>query len=110
MTRTAILAVLPLVFSGTTAFAEATQDGAAHLTEVFQTYLGTTEGVVSVEVAGASYTLTLDAAPLAKMAADAGGTATLTPIVMTLTDNGDGTWAVLQDQALSMAVHCAGCR
>lgn len=108
MTRTAILAILPLVFAGTTAFAEATDAGAARLTEVFQTYLGKTEGVVTVEVDGDSYTLTLDAAPFAAMTASAGGTASITPMVMTLTDNGDGTWDVVQDQALTMSLAVPG--
>jgi len=108
MTRTAILAILPLVFAGTTAFAEATDEGAARLTEVFQTYLGKTEGVVTVEVDGDSYTLTLDAAPFAAMAASSGGTASITPMVMTLTDNGDGTWDVMQDQALTMSFAVPG--
>ncbi len=108
MNRTAILAVLPLIFSGSTAFAQATDDGAAHLTQVFQTYLGSTAGVVTVKPNGDAYTLTLDAAPLLKMAAQSGGTASLSPLVMNLTDNGDGTWKVTQDQALSLAFSMPG--
>lgn len=108
MTKTAILAVLPLIFTGSAVFADATEDGAAHLTEVFQTYLGTAEGVVSVEVDGDAYTLTLDAAPLIAQATAAGGSATVTPLVMTLTDNGDGTWGVSQDQAVSMTFSMPG--
>ena len=108
MNRTAILAVLPLVFTSSAALAEASEDGAAHLVEVFQTYLGTSEGVVSVEVDGDAYTLTLDAAPLVAMATEAGGSASLTPMVMTLTDNGDGTWGVAQDQSLKMAFSIPG--
>ena len=108
MNRTALLAVLPLLLSGTAAFSAATEDGAARLVEVFQTYLGATEGVVSVEVDGDDYILTLDAAPLAAMAAEAGGSASLTPLVMTVTDNGDGTWGVVQDQSFSLAVAIPG--
>lgn len=108
MTRAAILAVLPLVFTTTAAFAAATEEGAARLTEVFQTYLGATEGVVTVEVDGDSYTLTLDAAPIAALAAQSGGTASITPLEMTLTDNGDGTWDVAQDQALTLAFAVPG--
>jgi hypothetical protein len=108
MTRAAILAVLPLVFAGSTAFAEATDEGAARLTQVFQTYLGTVEGVVTVAVAGDSYTLTLDAAPFAALAAENGGSASVSPMVMTLTDNGDGTWDVTQDQALTLAFAVPG--
>jgi hypothetical protein len=108
MNRSAILAVLPLVFAGSSAFAEATDEGAARLTEVFQTYLGTVEGVVTVAVDGDSYTLTLDAAPLTALAAQSGGTATVTPMVMTLADNGDGTWDVTQDQAVAMTIAVPG--
>lgn len=108
MNRSAILAVLPLVFAGSTAFAEATDAGAARLTEVFQTYLGTVDGVVTVEVDGDSYTLTLDAAPFTALAAESGGTAAISPLIMSLTDNGDGTWDVTQDQALSMTMSTPG--
>ncbi len=108
MTRTALLAVLPLVFFGSNAFAEATEEGAARLMQVFQTYLGTTEGVVTVALDGDSYTLTLDASPFAAVAAEAGGSYTLSPMVMTLTDNGDGTWEVLQDQAMTMSFSAPG--
>ena len=108
MNRTALLALLPLVFSTTAAFSEASDESAAHLTEVFQTYLGTTEGVVSVVVEGDSYSVTLDAAPLSAMATEAGGSASMTPIVLSLTDNGDGTWDVSQDQPFSMSFAIPG--
>ena len=72
MTKTVLLALLPMAFFGTAAFAGASEEGAAHLREVFQTYLGTTEGVVTVAVAGDAYEVTLDAAPLAALAAEKG--------------------------------------
>ena len=103
MNKSAVLAAVPLLFAGA-AFAEpATDAGAAHLTEVFQTYLGTTDGVVSVAVNGDTYDLTLDATPLIALAKDSGATGTITPMEMSLTDNGDGTWDVTQDQAISIA-------
>ena len=105
MNRTALLAVLPFVFFGSNAFAEATDEGAARLTQVFQTYLGPTEGVVTVELDGDSYLLTLDASPFV---AEAGGTYSASPLVMSLTDNGDGTWDVTQDQALTMSFSAPG--
>ena len=108
MNRTALLAMLPLVFTGSTAFAEATDEGAADLVEMFQTYLGPTEGVVTVAVDGDAYTVTLDAAPLAGMAAEAGATSSMTPLVLTLSDNGDGTWDVSQDQAMTVAFTLPG--
>ncbi len=103
MTKTVVLAAVPFLFAGA-AFADpATDEGAAHLTEVFQTYLGTTDGVVSVEVNGDTYDLTLDPTPLIALAKDSGATGTVTPLKMSLTDNGDGTWGVKQDQAVSIA-------
>ena len=103
MTKTVVLAAVPLLFAGA-AFAEpATDEGAAHLTQVFQTYLGTTDGVVSVTANGDIYDLTLDATPLIALAKDSGATGTISPLEMSLTDNGDGTWAVKQDQAVSIA-------
>lgn len=93
----------------TTALAEATDQGAADLLAVFQTYLGTTEGVVAVAVDGDAYKVTFDAAPLvAKIPADAGMTSTITPMVMTVTDNGDGTWAYEMDQPVSIAYDIPG--
>ena len=106
MNKSAILAVLPLILTGSAAFAEATDDGAAHLLQVFQTYLGSADGVVTVEVDGDSYFLTVDAS--AMMAQAPGSTATMTPLEMTLTDNGDGTWDVVQDQAVSFAFAMPG--
>ena len=108
MNKTAMLAVLPMVLTGSAVFAQATEDGAARLTEVFQTYLSATEGVVTVEVDGDDYTLTLDAAPFIAQTTAEGGTASLTPFVMTLTDNEDGTWNVTQDQAVTLAFSMPG--
>ena len=95
---------LPALFAASAACAEpATPEGAAHLTEVFQTYLGTVEGVVTVVPEGETYRLTLDAAPLLAMAPPEAGSFSVSPMVMVLTDNGDGTWGVTQDQALSLS-------
>lgn len=108
MSKSALFAILPFALSGTAAIAEANAEGAARLLGVFQTYLGSTEGVVSVEVSGAAYTVTLDATPLANLAADAGASFSLTPQVLTVTDNGDGTWGVSQDQAVTMSFGMPG--
>ena len=103
------LFALPLLLMATSASANpATIEGATHLLAVFQTYLGTTAGVVKVTANGDSYALTLDAAPLMALAAQSGGSATLTPLTMTLTDNGDGTWGVTQDQAVALAFAMPG--
>lgn len=102
-------AVLPFLLMSTAAFAQATPQGAADLTAVFQTYLGKTPGVVNVTADGDAYAITLDAGPLiALIPAEAGATMTATPIRMRATDNGDGTWAVAQDQSLSFTTSVAG--
>lgn len=88
----------------TTALAEATEEGATKLLSVFQTYLGTTEGVVALAVEDDAYKVTFDAAPLiAKLPSEAGLTATFSKIEATVTDNGDGTWDYAVDQPASIA-------
>lgn len=88
----------------TTALAEATEEGAAGLLALLQTYVGATEGVVAVAVDGDAYKVTFDAAPLlAKVPADVGLTATVSKIDMTVIDNGDGTWDYSVDQPASLA-------
>lgn len=94
------LALIPLLMATTALANPATQEGADHLTKVFQTYLGSTEGVVAVEADGDTYAVTLDAAPFIAMGKDQGVAGTISPIELTLTDNGDGTWAVTEDQPL----------
>jgi hypothetical protein len=92
-----------------TALAEATDEGAAALLATLQTYLGTTEGVVAVAVDGDDYKVTLDVAPLmAKVPANAGLTATVSKIDMTVTDNGDGTWDYAVDQPATIAYEVPG--
>ena len=99
-----VLALVPFLFATPVLADPATQGGADHLTSVFQTYLGTTADVVSVKPNGDVYDLTLDATPLIAMGKASGLTGTVTPIELTLTDNGDATWGVSMDQAISIAV------
>lgn len=99
-----MLALVPLLMASAAMAEPATDEGAAHLTEVFQTYLGTTEGVVTVEANGDAYDVTLDATPLIAMGKDSGMTGTVTPIELSVADNGDGTWDVSMDQAISIAM------
>lgn len=82
--------------------APATEEGAARLTATFQTYFSATPGVVSVQPQGETYALTLDFAPLAAQLPDESGDVTVSPLVYQLTDNGDGTWRVTEDQAFAM--------
>lgn len=93
----------------TTALAEATEEGAAELLALFQTYVGAAEGAVAVAVDGDGYKVTFDAAPMmAKVPSEAGLTATISKIDMSLTDNGDGTWDYAIDQPASVAYEVPG--
>lgn len=98
---------LPLSLVASFAAAEATPEGAAALTATLQTYLGATEGVVTVTPEGEAYAVSLDFAPLiAKAPAEV--KSSVTPIAFSLTDNGDGTWEMEQDQALDLTVTVPG--
>lgn len=102
-TRRLVLTCAMALWSSTV-LADATDEGAAKLLATFQTYIGATEGVVAVAADGDSYKVTFDAAPLiAKGPAQGGLAATVSPVVMTLIENGDGTWAFAVDQPLSLA-------
>lgn len=102
------LATIPMLLLSTAAYAAepATPEGAAELTTMFQTYLGAVDGVVLVEPGDESYTVTLDFAPLTAKIPQ--GTATITPMEFELADNGDGTWAMTQDQPFAMRVSVPG--
>lgn len=106
------LAALPVTLAlslwSTTALAQATDEGAAELMAVFQTYLGTTDGVVAVAVEDDAYKVTVDVAPLlAKIPAE-GLTASVSPLDLYVTDNGDGTWAYDLEQPVSIAYSVPG--
>ncbi len=101
-------AAVPLVFCAGMALAEATDAGAADLASLLKTYLGAADGVVRVAVEGDAYGVTLDFAPLIAAIPDAGIEASISPVVFQLTDNGDGTWAMAQDQAFDIAVKVPG--
>ncbi len=104
---TTCLASLGLFAAGPI-WAEATDDGAAALLAVFQSYLGMTEGVVSVAVDGDAYAVTLDPAPMMSAVPVEGMTVSASPIVINVTDNGDGTWAYEIDQPMAMAYAIPG--
>lgn len=105
--RYASIIAIPLSLCAGMAAAEATQEGADALTATLQTYLGATEGVVTVTPAEDVYDVTLDFAPLIAKAPPEVKT-TLTPIEFSLTDNGDGTWEMEQDQALDFTLSVPG--
>lgn len=91
------------------AHAEATQQGAADLTAVFQTYLSAMPGVVNVVADGDAYAVTLDATPfIAMMPAEAGVSLTMSPLRMRMSDNGDGTWRVTNNEPVSFSMSAPG--
>ena len=104
-TRFGFLFALPLLFSASTAaMAAATPEEAARLTTVFQSYLGADPGVVTVAADGDTYAVTLDIAPLAAKAAANGATFSLTPVELTLSDEGEGKWNVSQEGPLNFSM------
>ncbi|MDB5659746.1 MAG: hypothetical protein JWS10_2361 [Cypionkella sp.] len=105
--RYSTLIALPFTLYAGLASAEATPEGAAALTATLQTYLGSTEGVVTVTPDDDYYDVSLDLAPLiAKAPSEL--KSTVSPIEFTLTDNGDGTWEMEQDQALDFTLLMPG--
>lgn len=99
----AALCLAPAAFA-----APATPEGAQKLTEVMQSYLGATPGVVTVVPQGEAYGLTMDIAPLLALAPPDLAGATMTPMVMMVTDAGNGTWVVTQDQSFTLAMTVPG--
>jgi len=87
----------------TTAFAAATEEGAARLLGMLQTLVGTTEGVLAVAVDGEAYEVSLDMNPLMNSGSSAatGATSVITKIDIRVTENVDGTWGFSVDQPLS---------
>lgn len=101
-------ALLLLISLGTPALAAASREEAQRLTGVFQTYLGTTPGVVSVTANGDSFDVRIDFAPLIALAPGKDFTATVTPLDMKLIGQGGGKWLVTQDQTFSFALTSPG--
>ncbi len=104
----ALLLTLPFALSSSLAMAQtATTEGAAKLTGVLQTYLGATPGVVTVTPAGGLYAVKLDPMPLIA-AAGSEAEVRITPLEFTLAQNGDGTWAMTQDQQFDARLSIKG--
>ena len=87
--------------------APATPEGAAAIDSALATYLGRAPGVIAVVPEGDSYAVTLDPAPWIALAGQ-GITAEVSPFHFRLTDNGDGTWAVAQNERLSIRLDVPG--
>ena len=103
------VAVLPFtVWSGVALAEPATVDGAAAITAALQTYLGASEGVVTVAPEGESYGVKLDFAPLLSKVPEKDFESSVTPIIFQLVDQGDGTWKMTQDQAFNLMIKMPG--
>lgn len=111
MTARIILGAVPLVLLSGGAFAQASPEGADRLARLFQSYLGTTPGVVAVVPEGDAYTLTLDLAPLVGLLPQEGLEGlevTSTPLAYRLEEQGGGLWRVTEDQAFTMSATVPG--
>ena len=108
MKRIAAATLLVLLSTSATALAAATPEEAKRLTGVFQAYLGSDPGVVTVTPRDDSYAATVDFAPLFAKIREPGVSISLSPIQWTLTDRGGGKWQVDQDQPLSFAFKAEG--
>jgi hypothetical protein len=99
---------LPLLLSAShMALAAATPKEAKRLTAVFQSYLGTVPGVVTVEPKGDNYAVTFDFTPLIAKAQDAQAAFSISPIELEVADNGGGKWGVSQDGPIGYTVKAA---
>ena len=96
------------LLSSTALAAPATPEEAARLTALFQTYLGAEPGVVTVQPGGDAYTVTFDFAPFIAKASPEAFSGSISPYVLTMTDNGDGTWATQSDQAFLATFTASG--
>jgi hypothetical protein len=94
--------------TSTPALAAATPEEAQRLTALFQAYLGTEPGIVSVTTAGESYAAKLDLTPLFAKVKDPTVSLSLSPLEWTLTDQGSGKWKVDQNQPLTFAFGVKG--
>lgn len=105
---TALIVIGLLAGASVPALAAATPEEAQRLTALFQSYLGSEPGVVTVTASGASYAARFDLAPLIARLAAPGLSASLTPIEWTITPEGSGKWRVDQDQPISISAKIEG--
>lgn len=104
----AILSLFLLAGTSVHALAAATPEDAARVTAALQAYFGAEPGVVTVTPAGDSLALTIDLGPHIAKVKDHAVSASVTPIEMTLTDQGGGKWKVDQDQAFALKFNVEG--
>lgn len=93
--RLGLFISIPLFLSvSQNALAAATAEEATRLTGVFQSYLGTEPGVITIAPAGDDYNVTLNFEILAAKAAKDGATLKISPISFILTPKDTGKWNV----------------
>ncbi len=85
-----------------------TPQGAQRLAEVFQTYLGSYAGLVTVTPSGETYEVKVDPSHLISDLSAQGGSGSVTPMMLTLTDMGDGKWNVAQEGPFAVALDVPG--
>lgn len=109
MSRCFPLSFVAALSAAVPAFAQtATPEGAAHLTGVFQAYLGQTEGVVTVTPTGETYVVAIDPSKLIAAAGDAAAGATVTAIDFEVAELGGGKWKVTQAGPASFSMNIPG--
>jgi hypothetical protein len=97
------LSLIALVASG--AMAEpATPEGAARIQAALAKYLGPAAGVATVTPKGEVYDLVLDGTAVVTPLLPAGGTFTMTPYTIVLTDLGGGKWQMDESGSFSAAL------
>jgi hypothetical protein len=104
----ALLTLGLLLGASSPALAAATPEEAQRLTTLFQSYLGTAPGVVSITPQGDGYAAKVDLTPLFAKVKDPTVSLSLSPLEWTLTDQGGGKWKVDQSQPLDFAFGVKG--
>jgi hypothetical protein len=102
-TRTLLATILTLGTSAFAAHAAATAEEAARIKAALETYVGSTEGVVSVEPDGDDYAITFDLAPYLSLVTAEGFSAKFDPIELTATPGDDGKWDVSSSGPYSLS-------
>lgn len=97
MKLTPVLCVLLSTAAPVMAQVSATPEGAARIEASLRKVLGPLPGVVVVTPQGETYEATMDFTPLIKLIPVPELQATMTPYTVVLTDKGDGTWGVRED-------------
>ena len=95
------LSTAMFAIAGNVSHALADEAEATRLEKLFQSYLSDTKGVVTVKTDGDGYAAKFDLAPLMNQT---GADIKMTPMELKLTNQGDGKWQVLEDQAFTLSI------